>query len=185
MVYRVLADALKAFIEPDCRVLEIGCASGYYYEALEYLLNSRISYVGVDFSPAMVALAQQYDPGASFHVGDGAALKFHDCSFLIVVSSCVLLHVTDYPQHIQEAARVASQIVVLHRTPVCRAHATSHYKKFAYGIETHELRLNESEILKLCRDQDLELVKQLEYDSHPERDEYEATYVFRKAAGHG
>jgi SAM-dependent methyltransferase len=185
VVYSILADALRAFIEPDCRVLEIGCASGYYYEALEYLLNSRISYVGVDFSPSMVALAKQYYPRANFHVGDGAALKFSDQSFLIAVSSCVLLHVADYPQHIKEAARVSSQIVVLHRTPVSRTHPTSHYKKFAYGIETYELRLNESEILGLCRDQGLELVQRLEYDSHPERDEFEATYVFRKAGSHG
>jgi ubiquinone/menaquinone biosynthesis C-methylase UbiE len=118
-------------------------------------------------------------------VGNGAALTFLDHSFLIAVSSGVLLHVADYPQHIQEAARVSSQIVVLHRTPVCRAHPTSHFKKFAYGIETHELRLNESEILSLCRDQDLELVQRLEYDNHPERDEFEATYVFRKACSHG
>lgn len=185
MVYRVLADALRPFISPDCGVLEIGCASGYYYEALEYLLNTRLSYVGVDFSPAMVALAQQYYPRASFHVGNGAALTFPDHSFLIAVSSGVLLHVADYPQHIQEAARVASQIVVLHRTPVCRAHPTSHFKKFAYGVETHELRLNESEILDLCRGHNLELVQRLEYDSHPERDEFEATYVFRKACSHG
>lgn len=184
IVYRVLADAMRPFIAPDCCVLEIGCASGYYYEALEYLLNTRLSYVGVDFSPAMVALAQQYYPRASFHVGNGAALTFPDHSFLIAISSCVLLHVVDYPQHIQEAARVSSQIVVLHRTPVCRAHPTSHFKKFAYGIETHELRLNESEILSLCRDQNLELVQRLEYDSHPERDEFEATYVFRKAGSH-
>jgi SAM-dependent methyltransferase len=185
IVYRVLADAVRPFIAPDCRLLEIGCASGYYYETLEYLLNSRISYVGVDFSPAMVALAQQYYPRASFHVGDGAALDFPDQSFLIAISSCVLLHVADYPQHIKEAARVSSKIVVLHRTPVCRTHPTSYFKKFAYGIETYELRLNESEVLGLCRDQDLELVEQLEYDSHPERDEFESTYVFRKAGSHG
>ncbi len=97
----------------------------------------------------------------------------------------MLLHVADYSQHIREAARVASQLVVLHRTPICRAHPTKHFKKFAYGIETHELRLNESEILGLCRNQDLELVERLEYDSHPERDEFEATYVFRKVGSHG
>src|SRR4029077_5061632 len=119
------------------------------------------------------------------HVGDGAALRFPDQSFLIAISSCVLLHVTDYSEHIEEASRVSSQIVVLHRTPICRRNPTSHFKKFAYGIETHELRLNESEMLGLCRDQDLELVQRLEYDSHPERDEFEATYVFRKAASRG
>ncbi len=185
VVYRVLADALRPFATPDCRVLEIGCASGYYYEAMEYLLNVRLAYVGVDFSPSMVALAERYYPRASFQVGDGAALRFPDQSFSIAISSGVLLHVTDYSQHLAEAARVSSAIVVLHRTPICRKEPTSHFKKFAYGIETHELRLNESELLGLCHDQDLELVQRLEYDSHPERDEFEATYVFRKARSHG
>lgn len=185
MVYQILADAVRPFIKPDCRMLEIGCASGYYYEVLEYLLYSRLTYVGVDVSAAMVALAQRYYPRPVFQVGDGAALSFPDQSFHIAISSCVLLHVVDYPQHIEEAARVSSQIVVLHRTPVCRVRPTTHFKKFAYGIETHELRLNESEILGLCRDQDLELVQRLEYDSHPDRDEYDATYVFRKSGSHG
>ena len=40
-------------------------------------------------------------------------------------------------------------------------------------------------MLSLCCEQGLELVQRLEYDSHPERDEFEATYVFRKVGSHG
>lgn len=179
LVFRVLAEAVQPYIRPGMEILEVGCASGYYYEALEYLLNTRLSYVGVDFSGAMIRLARQYYPGARFEVGDGSALRFNNRSIPIVVSSCVLLHVQHYARHIAEAARVASEIVIFHRTPVSRSTPTRHYKKYAYGIETYELRLNEPEILGLCTGAGLELIAALTYDEHPERDEFETTYVFR------
>lgn len=178
-VFQVLAEALQPYIRPSIEVLEIGCASGYYYETLEYLLNTRLSYIGIDFSEAMIRMACRYYPGVRFEIGDGGALRFQNHSIPIVVSSGVLLHVQHYALHIAEAARVASEIVVLHRTPVCRRMHTRYYKKFAYGIETFELRFHEPEILRLCADAGLELVTALTYDEHPERDEFETTYVFR------
>ena len=30
--YKVLADCLRSYMHPECSILEIGCASGYYYE---------------------------------------------------------------------------------------------------------------------------------------------------------
>jgi len=181
MVFRVLAEALRPYVSRNTELLEIGCASGYYYEALEYLLKTRLSYIGIDFSDAMIRMARKYYPGVHFEVGDGAALRFDNRSVPIVISSCVLLHVPAYAMHIAEAARVASDIVVLHRTPVSRTAPTSHYKKFAYGVETYELRFHEVEILQLCSQTGLELITALTYDEHPERDEFETTYVFRVA----
>jgi ubiquinone/menaquinone biosynthesis C-methylase UbiE len=182
VVFTVLADALRPYATSGIGLLEIGCATGYYYEALEYLLNKRLAYTGVDFSPAMIAMAKAYYSRAEFQVADGSALPFADAHFPIVVSSGVLLHVRDYAQHIREASRVADGMVVAHRTPICKRHPTAHFKKFAYGVETHELRFNEEEILKLFTDQGLELIRSLEYEAQPERDEFETTYVFRKHA---
>jgi SAM-dependent methyltransferase len=180
-VFQVLSDALKPYIKPGIGLLEVGCASGYYYEVLEYLLNTRLSYVGIDFSEAMIRMARLYYPSVRFEVGDGAALRFDNRSVPIVISSCVLLHVQAYAMHIAEAARVASEIVVFHRTPVSRMTPTSHYKKFAYDVETYELRFHEAEILQLCSQNGLELIAALTYDEHPERDEFGTTYVFRVA----
>lgn len=179
VVFRVLADALRPRIRPNIELLEVGCASGYYYEVLEYLLNVRLSYLGVDFSDSMIRLARSYYPHGRFEVGDGGALRFQDRSIPIVVSSCVLLHVCEYALHIAEAARVASEIVVFHRTPITRRSMTKYFKKFAYGVETFELRFNEVELLDLCRQAGLEIVSQHTYDSQPELDEFETTYVFR------
>lgn len=178
-VFRVLAEALRLHIRPNIELLEVGCASGYYYEVLEYLLKTRIEYMGVDFSDAMIRLARSYYPSTRFEVGDGGALRFEDRSIPIVVSSCVLLHVQEYAMHIAEAARVASEVVVFHRTPIARRTDTRHFRKFAYGVETFELRFNEEEVLGLCRQVGLELITQYDFDSHPDRDEFESTYVFR------
>ena len=180
-VFKVLADAIQLHVRPGIGLLEVGCASGYYYEVLEYLLKTRLSYVGVDFSPAMIRLARSYYPRAQFEVGDGAALRFEDNRYPIVVSSCVLLHVQNYAAHIAEAARVASDFVVLHRTPMYRTAATAYFKKLAYGVETFELRFNERELFDLCAHAGLECEIRAEYDRQDGRDEFDATYVFRKA----
>jgi ubiquinone/menaquinone biosynthesis C-methylase UbiE len=177
-VFRVLADAVRPYIRPNIELLEIGCASGYYYEALEYLLNTRLAYLGIDFSDAMIRLARAYYPQARFEIGDGSALRFQERSVPIVVSSGVLLHVREYALHIAEAARVASEIVVFHRTPIARRAATKHFAKFAYGVETFEIRFNEEEFLRLCRDVGMELMNVHNITSVPERDEFEISYVY-------
>ena len=180
-VFQVLSDTLQPHVRPGIGLLEVGCASGYYYEVLEYLLKTRLSYVGVDFSPAMIRMARTYYPRVRFEVADGAALRFDDGSFPIVVSSGVLLHVQNYAAHIAEAARVASEIIVLHRTPVYRIAPTAHFKKFAYGVDTFELRFNEGELLDLCKKVGMEYLARFEYDRQDGRDAFDVTYVFRKS----
>ena len=182
MVFRVMAQALRPYVRPGVPVLEVGCASGYYYEVLEYLLNLRMDYTGIDVSAAMVALAREHYPGVRFDVGDGAALEFESGAFPVVVSSCVLLHVADYPAHIREATRVSSDVVVLHRTPICRTTPTQYFRKFAYGVETQELRFHESELLGLAHVAGLRLQEAIEFERRPDADEFEVTYVFRKSS---
>ncbi len=178
-VFRTLAESLRPYVRANIELLEIGCASGYYYEVLEYLLSIRLAYLGIDFSDAMIRLARAYYPGVRFEIGDGSALRFQERSIPIVISSCVLLHVREYALHIAEAARVASEIVVFHRTPIARRAKTKHFTKFAYGVETFEIRFNEAEFLKLCRSVGLEFIAMHSIGLEPGRDELEVTYVFR------
>lgn len=178
-VFKILAESLRPYVKPNIELLEIGCASGYYYEVLEYLLNTRLAYLGVDFSDAMIRLARAYYPGVRFEIGDGSALRFQERSIPIVISSCVLLHVREYALHIAEAARVASEIVIFHRTPIARCGDTKHFTKFAYGVETFEIRFKEAEFLELCRSVGMEFIAMHSIRAEPERDEREVTYVFR------
>jgi ubiquinone/menaquinone biosynthesis C-methylase UbiE len=178
-VFKTLAESLRPYVRPNIELLEIGCASGYYYEVLEYLLNTRLGYLGIDFSVAMIRLARAYYPGVRFEIGDGSALRFQERSIPLVISSCVLLHVREYALHIAEAARVASEIVVFHRTPVARRADTKHFTKFAYGVETFEIRFNEAEFLELCRNVGMECIAMHSIGPESGRDELEVTYVFR------
>lgn len=180
-VYEVLAEALRPYACDGLGVLEIGCASGYYSEILEYLLNRRLDYEGADYSEALIRMARGLYPDRTFHVADGAALPFASGQFPVAVSSCVLLHVPNYREHIRETARVAGRVVVAHRTPVCRKRPTQYLRKFAYGVETVELLFNEAEILAEFARHGLELKASLDLGGDAAQDEHCLTYVFEKS----
>ncbi|WP_265552233.1 glycosyltransferase family protein [Trichlorobacter lovleyi] len=175
--FRMLAEIIKPFAHKALKILEIGCASGYYYEVLEYLLSQPLCYTGVDYSQPMIDMARQYYPKASFFCCDRASLFFADRQFEVVISSCVLLHVADYRQHIFETTRVAQQYLVVARTPICKRRTTQYLKKFAYGIETVELIFNEGELLKEFELHGFRLHEAIEYQTTPQHDRYETTYL--------
>lgn len=178
--YQVLADIMRPHVHLGSSVLELGCSSGYCYEILEYLLKKRLDYTGVDYSEPMVAMAKDYYPHASFFAADGASLFFADRSFHTVISSCVLLHVPNWRQHVFETVRVAGRFVVASRTPVCRTRPTQYLKKYAYGVETVELIFNEGEIVREFLLNGLRLVDMIEYHTDPANDEYQVTYLFKR-----
>jgi ubiquinone/menaquinone biosynthesis C-methylase UbiE len=178
--YEVLAGAMRPYVYPGCSVLEIGCASGYYYEILEYLLNKRINYTGVDYSEALIEMAKNYYHKAKFNVADGAHLPFKDREFYIAVSSGILLHVPNYREHIAETVRVAGRFVIAHRTPVCRQRPTQYMKKLAYGVETVELLFNEEQLIAQFKAHGLKLLAYNEYHTAQQKDEYMVTYIFEK-----
>jgi ubiquinone/menaquinone biosynthesis C-methylase UbiE len=183
VIFQVLSDCLRPAICSGSTLLEVGCASGYYYEVLQYLLMKQIDFTGVDYSEALIQMARDYYPRARFEVADGASLPFGNGSFLAVVSSGVLLHTPNYQAHIAEAARVAKEYVVAHRTPVCRQRETQYLKKYGYGVEMVELLFSEREILSHFTAQGLKLLRQVEYDSDPAHDAYGVTYLFKKSTG--
>ena len=144
-VFEVLADAIR---EANCereRMLEIGCASGYYAEALEILLGHSVHYVGCDYSIAMITRAQEYYPQHKFIVGDATALPFRNAACELLISGCVMLHVPEYERVIEESARVSRHWVVFHRTPVCSG-STRRYTKLAYGVRCMEIWFGEIEL---------------------------------------
>jgi SAM-dependent methyltransferase len=72
---RLLRKQYAFWVPPGLRVLEVGCGLGDLLAAVKPARG-----VGVDFSPAMIALARQRHPELEFHVADaaevGAAEKF-------------------------------------------------------------------------------------------------------------
>jgi len=180
--FRSLADILKPHTAPGSAVLEIGCASGYGYEILSYLLNLPLQYTGVDYSEAMIAMAKDYYPRVRFFAADGANLFFSDRQFPIVISSCILLHTPNFREHIFETVRVAGKYVVAYRTPVCRQSPTRYMKKFAYGVETVEMIFQEDAFIQEFQIQGMKLLDKRIYHADPAQDTYQATYIFQRTS---
>ena len=126
-------------------LLEIGCSSGYYGFVLQQR-SPKISYIGIDFSQEFITFGKSQFPNLDLQVQDATLLHFPSNHFGIVVSGCVLLHLTDWKLGIKESCRVAQNCVVFHRTPVTRAPTTLFTKK-AYGVKVFEWSFNEHELV--------------------------------------
>jgi len=90
-------------VKSDLRALDLCCGQGNVSEAL---ISRGCQVVGVDFSPAMLALARRRAPGATFIEADAQGLPFDEAAFDIVVSNLGVCHVPDQPRALAEARRV-------------------------------------------------------------------------------
>ncbi|MCL2487655.1 MAG: class I SAM-dependent methyltransferase [Oscillospiraceae bacterium] len=102
--------AMAEYIRPDSRVLEIGCATGYY--AMHFADKCR-EYVGVDlFGPHIDIfrrkIAERGLANVSCQVGDALALPFADGSFDVVCCLGPMYHLPPEQREraFAEAARV-------------------------------------------------------------------------------
>lgn len=94
---------LIAGIGPGQRVLDLCCGQGNVSAALA---AAGAEPVGVDFSPAMLAIARDRVPGVEFIEGDAQDLPFPDRDFDAVVCNFGLVHVPDQARALAEVARV-------------------------------------------------------------------------------
>lgn len=83
--------------------LDAACGTGRH---AEYLATLGHTVIGVDASPAMLALARAKVPGGEFHEGDLEALPLADDSVDLVVCAMALVHVPDLAGPFREFARV-------------------------------------------------------------------------------
>lgn len=98
---RKLLDA--AGTKKGLRVLDVATGPGY---VAGVAATREAQVVGVDLSPAMLALARQHYPAVELKEADAAALPFEDGSFDIVVMNFGLPHFA-YPERaLAEAQRV-------------------------------------------------------------------------------
>ena len=96
-----LVEAAKA--APGKTVLDLCCGHG---NAAEALVATGSLVTGLDFSPAMLALARRRVPKASFVEGDAASLPFEDGRFDAVVCNVGFGHLPEPALVLSEIARV-------------------------------------------------------------------------------
>lgn len=104
-VNRVVDLSLAGLATPRA-VLDIGTGSGLF---AEQFAARGMGVTGLDANPAMLPVARQYVPSATFQEGVAEHLPFPDGSFDLIFMG-LLLHETDDPQAaLLEARRVTRQ----------------------------------------------------------------------------
>jgi SAM-dependent methyltransferase len=180
-VFAVLVESLEPITNYGDSILEIGCASGYATEILEYLLPRKVEYTGIDYSEAMISLARDYYPEHRFLVADATAIPLASELFDVTVSSCVLLHVSEPEAAVQEAIRLSKRFIVAHRTPICRNRPTHTVKKFGYGVEMFEHTFNEVDFVAMFERNGAFLVRSIPLSENFASDSFNFNYIFKKA----
>jgi ubiquinone/menaquinone biosynthesis C-methylase UbiE len=94
---------------PARRTLDVACGSGFLTRHLKGLV------VGLDQSPAMVAVAQSRLPDGVAMVGDALSLPFADGAFDRVLTGHFYGHLPpeERSQFLAEAERVAGELIVI------------------------------------------------------------------------
>jgi ubiquinone/menaquinone biosynthesis C-methylase UbiE len=99
---------LQKLVKPGDHVLDLGCGTGLGFELLA---GTGARYVGLDISPAMIAIAKQkFGPasGAKFGFADMAKLKEHEANHFDAVISLFgsFSHVLDPEKAVSSIAHV-------------------------------------------------------------------------------
>jgi SAM-dependent methyltransferase len=182
--FTVAAEAVAATNISNPRLLEIGCGSGYYSEILTTLLPGGVRYTGIDYSEAMIARAREHYPAVAFEVADATKLPYADQAFDIAFNGVSLMHIIDYHAAIREAARVA-RFCIFHSVPVFENYRTTYLSKYAYGAPVVEVVFGKQELMSLCSDAGLRLMREwpgISYDVHSVTGHHSsaATYLFAR-----
>src|SRR4030095_9138991 len=84
--FTALATAVRLTGATDPLIIEVGCGSAWNAEVLTKLWNRPFRYIGMDYSPAMIAFARRRDSQRLYLVGDATAVPLRDRSCDILLS---------------------------------------------------------------------------------------------------
>jgi SAM-dependent methyltransferase len=120
-----------AGLRPQQTVLELGCGEG---PLLRYVLRSDVRYVGVDFSAASLAAAQQQfrATAAAFVEADAGQMPLPDASYDVVLSHMALHIMQPLEPVLCEVARVLKPGGTFHvfLPAAWRIHASAEARRF-------------------------------------------------------
>ena len=108
------ARSIEAVVDrPVGRVVDIGCGEGSVIAALAGPFGAP-GFSGFEVAPAALAVARSrhYDAEVDFNLFDGLKIPREDGAYDVAILSHVLEHVADPRSLLQEAARVASRVVI-------------------------------------------------------------------------
>lgn len=94
-------------------VLEVACGPGIEYYGIRNV-GLPLRYVGVDATPAMIAICRKNYPGGTFQVASVDSLPFADDSFDTVFAKDLFEHLSGYEAGVREMYRVAKRQVLIY-----------------------------------------------------------------------
>lgn len=98
-------------ISKDAKFLEVGCNAGNQLLMLRQMGWKNLS--GTELQPFALEIARSRVPGATFKLGSALALPWEDCSFDVVFTCGVLIHIspTDLPSVMDEIYRTTKEYI--------------------------------------------------------------------------
>ena len=96
---------------PGIKVLDVGCASGGFFNIM-HTLEPTVDYTGIDIAEPAIDLARQTYQEARFEVADGVTIPFDDGAFDLVHCTSVLVIEPRYQEVWEEMYRVSSRFVL-------------------------------------------------------------------------
>jgi SAM-dependent methyltransferase len=123
----------------DVRILDLGVGCGRTSPAL---LELSRHYVGVDYSPEMIACARRRAPHVDYRVGDARDLAFPDASFELVVFSFNGLDYVDTRADRLRALRELRRVLVPGGTLLFSSHNLDRPPAKAYDPRQIRLTVN-------------------------------------------
>ena len=102
---------LPRVLFPGAKVLDVGCASGGFFNIMR-TLEPAIDYTGIDIAEPSIEAARQTYPDANFLVTDGLHIPFDDDEFDLVHSTSVLVVEPRYRELLMEMYRVSKRFVL-------------------------------------------------------------------------
>ena len=102
---------LPRVLFPGIKVLDVGCASGGFFNIMR-TLEPAIDYTGIDIVKPAVDLARRRYPEARFEVTIGMAIPYDEGTFDLVHCTSVLNNEPRYPELWKEMYRVTNRFVL-------------------------------------------------------------------------
>ena len=105
-----VTETLQSIWRSKWRILDVGCGIGITYSQLPPQIQK--CYMGVDFTPEVIAVCRSKYPQGAWELGDARNLRFPVDSFQIATTTNVLQHILEWKEAAMELVRIASRYVV-------------------------------------------------------------------------
>ena len=125
---------LPRVLFPGAKVLDIGCASGGFFNIMRSM-EPTIDYVGMDIVEPALELARNRYPEARFMLADGFEIPFDDGTFDLVHCTSVLNNEPRYQELLPEMYRVSNRFVLTDMRLLKDLAASGNSGPFYYDIK--------------------------------------------------